>query len=145
MPERVLSHGHWLKDGKKMSKSLGNVICPFDLIAEFGPNSLRTYFLAEGPQTDDVNFQRPKLLDTHNFFLVNSFVNLFARVVGKKVQSRMPVQLGFSGSPDYDATIAEVESLAVETCKHMDALNFADAVGCVKQIVFAGNNLLGLH
>jgi len=46
----VFSHGHWLKDNQKMSKSLGNVTCPFTLIEKFGVNSVRTYMLAEGPQ-----------------------------------------------------------------------------------------------
>ena len=35
-PNKVLVHGHWLRDGRKMSKSLGNVIDPFDLIQSFG-------------------------------------------------------------------------------------------------------------
>ena len=49
LPKLVLSHGHWLKDGTKMSKSLGNVTCPYDLIKRYGPCSVRTYFLAAGP------------------------------------------------------------------------------------------------
>lgn len=49
LPKRVVSHGHWLKNNLKMSKSLGNVTCPFQLLEEFGQHSVRTYMLAEGP------------------------------------------------------------------------------------------------
>ena len=49
LPASVICHGHWLKDGAKMSKSLGNVTCPHDLISKFGIDSVRTYFLSEGP------------------------------------------------------------------------------------------------
>jgi len=58
LPRRVVSHGHWLKDNFKMSKSLGNVTCPFELLEEFGQHSVRTYMLAEGPQTKDSNFAK---------------------------------------------------------------------------------------
>ena len=36
LPKSVLVHGHWLRDGRKMSKSLGNVIDPFDILNTFG-------------------------------------------------------------------------------------------------------------
>lgn len=49
LPRKVICHGHWLKDGMKMSKSLGNVTCPHELIEKYGVCSVRTYFLAEGP------------------------------------------------------------------------------------------------
>lgn len=49
LPEKTVSHGHWLKDNMKMSKSLGNVTCPFELLDKFCADSVRTYFLAEGP------------------------------------------------------------------------------------------------
>ena len=39
-----------------MSKSLGNVVCPFELIEKFGQDSIRIYFLAEGPEDFDANF-----------------------------------------------------------------------------------------
>ena len=45
-PNKVFSHGHWLKDNKKMSKSLGNVVNPFEIIDKFGIDSVRLYFLS---------------------------------------------------------------------------------------------------
>ena len=49
MPKRVLHHGHWLKDNTKMSKSIGNVVDPFAIWETFGADSVRCYFLCEGP------------------------------------------------------------------------------------------------
>lgn len=48
LPKEVVSHGHWLKDHQKMSKSIGNVICPFELMNTYSSDSVRTYFLTEG-------------------------------------------------------------------------------------------------
>jgi methionyl-tRNA synthetase len=49
MPRKVLNHGHWLQNKMKMSKSLGNVVDPFQLIEDYGIHSVRSYFLSEGP------------------------------------------------------------------------------------------------
>ena len=90
LPERVLSHGHWLKDNQKMSKSLGNVTCPFKLLNRYGQDSVRTYFLAEGPQNKDCNFEENKLLEINNSFLANSFANMLSRISGKKILKNLP-------------------------------------------------------
>ncbi len=36
LPNKVLVHGHWLRDGRKMSKSIGNVVDPYDILNIFG-------------------------------------------------------------------------------------------------------------
>jgi methionyl-tRNA synthetase len=84
LPEKVLSHGHWLKDNQKMSKSIGNVTCPFELLKKFGVNSVRTYMLAEGPLLKDANFDEESLLELHNSFLADQYCNLINRCIGKK-------------------------------------------------------------
>ena len=52
-----------------MSKSLGNVTCPHELMDKYGTDSVRTYFLAHGPQVKDCNFSESRLLDVNNAFM----------------------------------------------------------------------------
>ena len=61
MPQKVVVHGHWRKDHKKMSKSIGNVIEPNNLINKYGSDSVRLYFLANGPYVDDREFDEMAL------------------------------------------------------------------------------------
>ena len=68
-----------------MSKSLGNVTDPHDLISKYGLCSVRTYFLAEGPQTKDRDFVEERLLDINNAFMSDQYVNLLQRTTGKKI------------------------------------------------------------
>lgn len=142
LPSRVLSHGHWLQDSKKMSKSLGNVTDPFELLRDFGQASVRAYFLSEGPQTDDVNFQKFKLTNTHNDFLANGYLNLFQRVTGKKISSSLPGELTYSNDTLFDEAINQVDVLSNEVWAHMDSLNFVEALAKIKKIVSIANSLL---
>ena len=68
-----------------MSKSLGNVTCPFSLIEKYGQEAVRAYFLAEGPQNKDCNFDEDRLLEMNNKFLADSFANLLRRCTAKKI------------------------------------------------------------
>jgi methionyl-tRNA synthetase len=95
LPRKVISHSHWLKDNQKMSKSIGNVICPFELIEKYGADSVRTYFLSEGPYTRDANFNLEALHITHNNFLIDSYANLITRVKGKKILKNLSEDLNF--------------------------------------------------
>ena len=79
-----------------MSKSLGNVVDPFALIGKFGSNSVRSYFLSEGPLFKDSNFILENLVNHHNSFICDSYckntisiyvilVNIMSRTTGKKI------------------------------------------------------------
>ncbi len=80
LPKNVYVHGFITVDGQKMSKSIGNVVNPFDYIEEFGADPFRYFMLRELPATDDGDFSRDKFIERYNVDLANGLGNLAARV-----------------------------------------------------------------
>ncbi len=109
LPRKVMSHGHWLKDNFKMSKSLGNVTCPFQLFEEFGSHSVRTYMLAEGPQGKDSNFEKQNLKNLHNGFIADQYINLLNRVIGKKFMKKLPAVITYVATSSLSKFKEEVD------------------------------------
>jgi len=93
LPKKVIVHGHWTKDNLKMSKSIGNVVDPFDIIKENGINAVRSYLLSYGPQSSDSNFEVEKLVNFHDSVIIDGFINMFFRLTGKKVLDKLHIQL----------------------------------------------------
>jgi len=81
LPKQVFGHGWWLRDEKKMSKSLGNVVRPDYLIRQFGPDPLRYFFLREMTFGQDASFSDETFLARYNADLANGLGNTFARVM----------------------------------------------------------------
>lgn len=81
LPKQVFGHGWWLKDEKKMSKSLGNVVRPDYLIRQFGADPLRYFFLREMTFGQDASFSDEAFLSRYNADLANGLGNTFARVM----------------------------------------------------------------
>jgi methionyl-tRNA synthetase len=80
-PKQIVSHGWWLSEGEKMSKSTGNVQDPVKYCKLFGSDSLRYYLIRELPFGADGNFVLEGFVNRHNTFLVNSFGNLCHRTL----------------------------------------------------------------
>ena len=80
LPKSLFVHGYFTENKKKMSKTLGNVIDPIDLINKYGTDALRYYFLSQIPPTDDGDFSEEKLKVVYNAQLANGLGNLVARI-----------------------------------------------------------------
>jgi len=79
-PKELFVHGYLTVDGQKMSKTIGNVIDPQDLIEKYGADALRYYLLKEISPYDDGDFSEEKFKRVYNADLANGLGNLVARV-----------------------------------------------------------------
>ena len=82
LPDKVFGHGFLTKDGRKMGKSLGNVIDPYELVDKYGADAIRYYFLKEIEVGEDGDFNETRFINTVNADLANDLGNLLNRTRG---------------------------------------------------------------
>jgi methionyl-tRNA synthetase len=80
LPKTLLVHGHVQSGGVKMSKSIGNVVDPIEIINGYGVDAFRYYFLRHIPTHDDGDFTWEKFENAYNNELGNELGNLVQRV-----------------------------------------------------------------
>ena len=83
VPERVFAHGWWTNEGQKISKSLGNIIDPLELVATYGLDQTRYFLMREVPFGNDGDFSRRAMVTRINADLANDFGNLVQRVLAQ--------------------------------------------------------------
>lgn len=81
LPKRVVGHGWWLRDNQKISKSLGNVVRPYNIIDDFGPDPLRYYMLREMTFGNDQNYSDEGFITRYNGDLAKGLGNALSRSV----------------------------------------------------------------
>jgi len=93
LPKRVFAHGWWTNEGEKMSKSVGNVVDPNELIATYGLDQTRYYMVREAPFGLDSDFSHDSLIKRINSNLANDLGNLAQRslsMIAKNCASVVP-------------------------------------------------------
>ncbi len=81
LPKLIYAHGFIEVDGKKMSKSLGNVIAPKEIVAAYGVDAFRYFFLRHLPSYEDGDFSWDRMEAAYNNELANELGNAVQRTV----------------------------------------------------------------
>ncbi|MBI2624707.1 methionine--tRNA ligase [Candidatus Parcubacteria bacterium] len=114
LPRHIFVHGFITVDGEKMSKSLGNVVDPFQLAAMFGTDPVRYFLLREFASSGDGDFSQKRFLERYNADLAKGLGNLVSRVLTVAVK-----EPGLAGTPPAPATL---EALAKVHHEYSDCI-----------------------
>ena len=127
--------GHLLADGRKMSKSLGNVIDPFEWSEKYGPDAVRYYLLKETPYGLDGMVSEQGLIERYNADLANDLGNLLQRVRTMVIKYKGGVLHKRQPGPGEEEVVAASSSLAGRVRELIDELKFNQALEEVLQFV----------
>ena len=95
LPKRVFGHGFLFNKGEKMSKSVGNVVDPFNLAQAYGVDQMRYFFLREVPFGQDGNYSHEAIVNRINADLANDLGNLAQRslsMIAKNCDGKVPAK-----------------------------------------------------
>ena len=96
LPKKIIAHGWWTNEGKKISKSVGNTIDPNEMINKYGLDQLRYFLMREIPLGNDGDFSKEAFLNRINSDLSNNLGNLIQRVmkfIYKNYDNRLPSKI----------------------------------------------------
>jgi methionyl-tRNA synthetase len=137
LPKQVVAHGWWLRDNQKISKSLGNVVRPYNIIDDFGADPLRYYLLREMVFGQDQNYSDEAFLSRFNADLANDLGNTLSRAI-KMSDSYFAGKTPPAACEDNDLLRA-ARDIVPEYLRAMDDYAFQRALDAVWRLLTAIN------
>ena len=140
LPKRIFAHGFMLSDGTKMSKSLGNVVAPDELIERYGLDQMRYFFMREVPFGQDGNYSHEAIVNRINADLANDFGNLAQRslsMIAKNCDGQVPAPAALSEADQTLLTAAD--AMLDQVRPHIDVQALHSILAVVWNVVADAN------
>jgi methionyl-tRNA synthetase len=140
VPTDIAVHGYLTENGRKISKSSGATVDPYDLVATYGTDAVRWWLLREVPKGADADFTVDRLVGRANDELANGIGNLVNRVVAlihRYTEGRVPVTTAVA--PDTSALDAAIGNAPGLIAAALDDFDFRRATEAVWRIADEAN------
>ena len=139
-PKRIFAHGWWTNEGQKISKSLGNVIDPYEIINEYGLDQIRFFLFREVPFGNDGDFSKQAIANRINADLSNNFGNLVQRISSFVVKNNDSILKPAENLTNEDQDLINIlQNKFDEYCKFMNNQQIDRAIKSVLELISAGN------
>ena len=142
-PRRISSHGWWVVEGEKMSKSLGNVVEPRKLVETYGLDQVRYFLLREKPFGADGSMSHPAIVTRINVELANDLGNLAQRSLTLIARNGGGVLPGRGAITDDDSGLTDAAAALPDLLRRcMDQQTFHEALEEVWKVIRAANGYI---
>ncbi len=129
LPKEIFVHGFITVNSQKMSKSLGNVVDPFELVEKYGTDAVRYYVLREFVSTEDGDFTYLKFEQRYNADLAGGIGNLLSRTIA------LVLKPDFKEKKPTSKVRKATDESDKEVKKHLENLKFNEALRSIFELI----------